>query len=104
VERIAAQLREAWAHHPTMDELRARAAERARTARADAEQAMAAAFAAVLADRHLPHVPTVEELTARIEAMYARTPSAQEIAERARQMIVEAVSARLLAMQPMQPA
>ena len=96
LERMAAQLREAWAQHPTMDELRARAAERARTARADAEQAMTTALAAILAERHLPHVPTVEELKTRLEAMYARTPSAHEIAERARQLIVEALSARLL--------
>ena len=98
LERMAAQLREAWAQHPTMDELKARAAERARVARADAEQAMTAAFATLLSERQLPNVPTVDELTARIEAMYARTPSAREIAERTHQMIVEALSARLLEM------
>ncbi len=84
VERIGADMREAWANTPTMDELR----ERARTARSDA--------IAMLADMHLPDVPTLEELRARARQMFAATPSLDDIVVRARELILEALTAELL--------
>ncbi len=87
-ERIGAQVREALAHHPRLDEIRRRAAE----ARASA--------AAALADVHLPHVPTFDEIRARAEQMYADTPSRDEIVARARELILEAVSAQLASPEP----
>jgi stearoyl-CoA desaturase (delta-9 desaturase) len=87
VDGIAAQVRDAWAHTPTFAAL----AERARTARAQAETA--------LAELHLPdlpHVPTLDELRARADQMYASTPSIDEIVQRAREIILQGVAARLL--------
>ena len=84
VERISAQVREALAHTPSLAELQ----ERARTARSQAE--------AMLAEMHLPALPSTEEVRRRAERMFAETPSVDAIAERARQVLVEAVCFRLL--------
>jgi stearoyl-CoA desaturase (delta-9 desaturase) len=51
----------------------------------------------VLASAHLPHLPTRAELAARARAMFARTPSVDDIVDRAYQMVLDAVSARLRA-------
>jgi stearoyl-CoA desaturase (delta-9 desaturase) len=83
-ERISAQLHDAWAHTPTLDELRTRA------------QAAGVSAAAVLAGLHLPHVPTVDELRHRAQEMFAHTPSLDEIVARARELILHDVSTRLL--------
>ncbi len=85
VERIGTQLREAFAHTPMMHELRTRA----RTARSDA--------AAMLAEMHLPHVPTTDELRERARQMFAATPSLDDIVVRARELIIEAITTELLA-------
>ena len=81
---IAAQLREGWAHNEhRLEELRARLT----ATRARAESA--------IAELHVPHVPTVEELRERAREMFATTPSLNEIAVRARELILQAVTARL---------
>jgi stearoyl-CoA desaturase (delta-9 desaturase) len=87
-ERIAAQVREAWTNTPTFEELRARA----RSAKADA--------VAMLADMHVPHVPTMEELRAQARQMFASTPSLDDIVARARELILEAVATELLVAAP----
>jgi stearoyl-CoA desaturase (delta-9 desaturase) len=51
----------------------------------------------VLAGAHLPHLPTRAELAARARAMFARTPSVDDIVDRAHRMVLDAVSARLRA-------
>ena len=84
IERLAAQAHEALAQTPSWTELRSRA----RTARSQAE--------AFLAELPLPHVPSAEEIRRYAEQRLARTPSLDEIALRARQILLEAVSARLL--------
>ncbi|HUF25713.1 MAG TPA: acyl-CoA desaturase [Gemmatimonadaceae bacterium] len=81
--RIAAQLREAWAQTPTLQEMRDRVA--AGHLRAEA----------LLADVHLPQLPTVAEVRARAEQMYASSPSMDEIVARARELIVQAISVEL---------
>ncbi len=48
----------------------------------------------------LPELPTVEELRARAMKMYADSPSLDEIAVRARELTIEAISAHLLEAQP----
>ena len=88
VERISAQVREAWAQTPTLEELR----QRARTAQSDA--------VAMLADMHLPHVPTADELRQRARQMFAATPSMDDIVTRARELIIEAVASELLLPSP----
>jgi stearoyl-CoA desaturase (delta-9 desaturase) len=51
----------------------------------------------VLANAHLPHLPTRAECAARARAMFARTPSVDDIVDRAYQLVLDAVSARLCA-------
>jgi stearoyl-CoA desaturase (delta-9 desaturase) len=51
----------------------------------------------VLANAHLPHLPTRTECAARARAMFARTPSVDEIVDRAYQLLLDAISTRLCA-------
>lgn len=83
-ERIAALIHEDLAQTPTWVELQARL----REARCHAE--------ALLAELHLPHVPSVEEIRHYAEQHFARTPSLDDIAARTRQILLEAISVRLL--------
>jgi stearoyl-CoA desaturase (Delta-9 desaturase) len=84
-ERMAAQLKEAWEHHPTWPEIQQRLA----AARAQA--------AARLATVQLPELPTADEIRRRAAEMF-RVPevSLDEVAERARELLIHAVSVRLL--------
>jgi stearoyl-CoA desaturase (delta-9 desaturase) len=84
VEQIAAQAREALAQTPSWAELQSHV----REARCHAE--------AFLAGLHLPHVPSVEEIRRYAEQRLARTPSIDDIARHTRQVLVEAISLRLL--------
>jgi stearoyl-CoA desaturase (delta-9 desaturase) len=49
----------------------------------------------VLANLHLPHLPTRQEILAQALAMYASTPSMEDIVDRAHVLILEAIGARL---------
>ena len=51
---------------------------------------------AALAQHPLPHLPSLEELRARAEAMFARTPSMDDIVARARELIQQAIPPQLL--------
>jgi stearoyl-CoA desaturase (delta-9 desaturase) len=84
IERIAAQTREALLHTPSWAELEAQI----RDARCQAE--------VLLADLHLPHVPSVDEIRHYAEQRLARTPSLDDIARRTRQILLESISVRLL--------
>ncbi len=118
-EAISSRIREAWAQRTNMAELRERAQlarqqaedwlahvhlpdvsmpdvsmpdvdalrERAANARAQAEM--------LLADLHLPELPTLEDVRRRAQERLAHSPSLDEIAERARQMVLEMVSTEL---------
>jgi stearoyl-CoA desaturase (delta-9 desaturase) len=85
IERMAAQLRDAWQNHPTWPEIQTRFAE----ARAQAVARWSTA--------HLPEVPTAEEMRRRAAEMF-RVPevSLDEVAERARQHLIHALSVRVL--------
>jgi stearoyl-CoA desaturase (Delta-9 desaturase) len=84
IERIAAQTHEALAHMPTWAELQSRG----QLARGHA--------AAFLAEIHLPHLPSVEEIRGYAEQRLARTVSLDEIVRRTRQILLEAIAVRLL--------
>lgn len=85
IEEIAARIRESWSEHsPDFEGLR----ERAHDARA--------AIEARLHEIHLPHLPTLDELKRHVAARFKLTPSLDEIATRARQLLIQAVSAELL--------
>jgi len=77
VERMARQLREAWDGTPSMEEVRA-AFSRTRDS-----------AAAHIRDLHLPELPSMEDIRARIREEYDDTPSIDEIAERAREILLE---------------
>jgi stearoyl-CoA desaturase (delta-9 desaturase) len=51
----------------------------------------------VLANTHLPHLPSRAEIGEKARAMFARTPSVDDIVDRAHQLLLDAVSARLRA-------
>ena len=61
------QAREAWTHKPHLD----------------------------MPDLHLPHLPSLDELKRRASEMALRTPSLDEVAQRARVILAEAVASRL---------
>jgi stearoyl-CoA desaturase (delta-9 desaturase) len=92
LEKIAARVRETLQQSPSLDELR----ERARAARSNA--------AAMLAELHLPHIPTVDELRRRAEQMYANSPSLDEVVEHAREIILQKIAQYLLADAGLEPA
>ena len=84
-EGIAAQVRASLEPTPYLDELIA-----------DFHAARAHALAR-LSELRLPHLPTLEEVRACAERTLADTPSLDQIAERARHLLLEAVCARLAA-------
>ena len=49
----------------------------------------------VLASLHLPHLPTRNEVLDRATAMFARTPSVDDIVDQAHALILDAIGARL---------
>jgi len=51
----------------------------------------------VLASLHLPHIPSREEFLREAKAMFARTRSLEEIADRAHELLLAAVGSRLAA-------
>jgi stearoyl-CoA desaturase (delta-9 desaturase) len=53
--------------------------------------------AEVLAGLHLPHLPTRQDILARGTAMFANTPSTEQIADRAHAFLLDAIGARLCA-------
>jgi stearoyl-CoA desaturase (delta-9 desaturase) len=90
VQQVVEQLRERW--DAELEEVRATA----RQAREDAELRLRELVDSI----HLPDLPSVEELRDRAERMYADSPSLDDIARRAREMTLEAISARLLGPSP----
>jgi stearoyl-CoA desaturase (Delta-9 desaturase) len=84
VERIAAQAHETLTNMPARTELRSPG----RAARSSVE--------ASLAEAHLPHMPSLEEIRAYAEQRLARTVSLDDIARRTRQILLEAIAVRLI--------
>ncbi|MEX0935713.1 MAG: acyl-CoA desaturase [Gemmatimonadota bacterium] len=94
IETIARDLREAWDQRPGLVELR----ERLQKTRDDAAagiQRRKEEFVTQLRDMHLPEIPSVEELRATIAKQYADSPSLDEIAERAQEILIEKLSHHL---------
>ena len=91
-EQLAQEIRSTLSSSPRWQEL----ATRIRTARAD--------LAGWAGQVHLPHLPTMEELRTRAEAMYARSPSMDDIVQRAREVLAERVSMHLLQLEGLAPA
>jgi stearoyl-CoA desaturase (delta-9 desaturase) len=89
VDRIARQVREAWASSPTFGDIM----EMARTARSQAEERLASVHLP-----QLPELPTVEDLRRRARKMWAKVPALplDEVADRAHRALLMAVSAEVL--------
>jgi stearoyl-CoA desaturase (Delta-9 desaturase) len=51
----------------------------------------------ILATLHLPQLPSRDDLMAEAKAMFARTPSVDEIVDRAHELVLESVRLRLIA-------
>jgi stearoyl-CoA desaturase (delta-9 desaturase) len=51
--------------------------------------------AEILSSAHLPHLPTRAEILEKARTMFARTPSVDDIVDRAYRLLLDAVSARL---------
>ncbi|HUG39204.1 MAG TPA: acyl-CoA desaturase [Longimicrobiales bacterium] len=97
IERMAAQVQAAWDQVPDLQEVR-----RDLTARYDSAMLRAGEareyLAARLAAVHLPNVPTMDEIRQRVQNSFAHVPevSVDDVAERTRQILLEALSIRLL--------
>ncbi len=59
---------------------------------------------AFLSELHFPELPTLEELRRRGEQMFAGAPSLHDVAERARQIVLERIAVALLEGQEPAPA
>jgi len=84
VEHLAVQAREALEHTPTWAELHSRA------------QVACSHAASLLAECHLPDMPSFEEVRRYAQVRLVRTSSLDVVAERTHQVLLELVSARLL--------
>ena len=93
-EAIASDLGAVWHQRPGLAELRARW-DRARGGASAQLRRGREDLKASLRELHLPEFPSAEELKGRIAAQYADSPSLDEIAERARELILDRVFLRL---------
>jgi stearoyl-CoA desaturase (delta-9 desaturase) len=85
VEQIAARVNNALAHLPNATDLRAKLADAQHRA------------ADVLAGLPVPHIPTREEVSAKAASMLARTPSIDDVIDRAHALLLEKVGQRVCA-------
>jgi hypothetical protein len=101
VEKIARDVEAAWLQRPGLEELRVRF----QHAREEASVSLHRSkdeLITQLRELHLPEIPSFEVIRRRIAERYAESPSLDEIAERAREILLEKV---LLILRPeFQPA
>lgn len=83
IDRIADQIRGTWAHRPSLEEIRA-----------------SAHVPSLEEIRASAHMPSLEEVRSRGRQMAQCTPSLEDVAERAREIMGELVLARLGGAQP----
>lgn len=96
-DRIAEEIRGAWAQAPGLADLRASLAQATPMddLRAAADRARDRARE-WLSEVQLPHVPTTDELRSRVQEMFAHAPSPDEVAERAREILLDRIAHGLL--------
>jgi stearoyl-CoA desaturase (delta-9 desaturase) len=88
VEKLARDLHATSEHRPALEALRA-AVLRTRESAASHIEKTREEIKAHLRELHFPGLPTVAELRSRLREQYAESPSLDEIAERAREIILE---------------
>ena len=89
-EALARELRAAWNQRPGLVELCGRW-QRTRDGAAAHLQKRREEVLAQLRELHLPELPSIDELRSRIAEQYSDSPSLDEIAERAREIILDKV-------------
>jgi stearoyl-CoA desaturase (Delta-9 desaturase) len=94
-EAIVRSVQEAYAASPSMDELRARIHEAQAAFAAQAAERFANVHMPQVNWPHLPAMPTMEDMRRKAGEMFVATPSLDQIAARAHQMVMEAVWGRL---------
>ncbi len=88
LDSISSEIRQRWEQMPDLDAFR----ERTRLAKAQARKRVEAYFS----EWQVPELPTFEELRERALESYAQSPSIDEIVDRARQILLEALCEQLL--------
>ena len=83
IAQRALRARDAWAQSHQLQDLRDRVA------------AGQARFEELVAELHLPHLPSAAEIRARAEALHATSPSMDEIVQRTRELIAQRVTLEL---------
>jgi stearoyl-CoA desaturase (delta-9 desaturase) len=90
VESIARDLQSTWQARPALAEFRVRF-DRTRVEAAQSFQRVRDEALAYLRDLHLPEIPSLSEIRGRIAAQYQDSSSLDEIAERAREILLERI-------------
>jgi stearoyl-CoA desaturase (Delta-9 desaturase) len=91
VEAIARSVQEAYQASPSMGDLKAAVAEAQHVFMAQAAERMANVHMPSIQWPQLPVVPSLEEVREKARAVFVATPSIDQIAQRAHQMLIEAV-------------
>jgi stearoyl-CoA desaturase (Delta-9 desaturase) len=94
IESIARELEAAWQERPALQELAARL----QRAREDATASLTRTRQEVLGhlrELHLPEIPSFDEIREQIAERYQDSPSLDEIAERAREILLESLCQHL---------
>jgi stearoyl-CoA desaturase (delta-9 desaturase) len=89
-DKIARDVEAAWLHRPGLEEMRVRF-QRARSEATHSIQRTKDELLAHLRDLHLPEIPSFDDIRRLIAERYADSPSIDEIAERAREILLENV-------------
>jgi stearoyl-CoA desaturase (delta-9 desaturase) len=95
IERAAAQLAASFNTERIAETVRAALDISHATALQDAFSATQQRATSLLESLHLPHLPSREEILLRARGMFAKTPSMEDIADRAHALLLEAIAARL---------
>src|SRR5262249_12779972 len=95
VERAAAQLAASFNSERIADAVRSALDISHVSALQDALSSTQQRAAHLLETVHLPHLPSRDEILTRARAMFAKTPSMEDIADRAHALLLEAIAARL---------
>jgi stearoyl-CoA desaturase (Delta-9 desaturase) len=97
IERAAAQLAASFNSERIADAMRSALDISHVSALQDALSSTQQRAAHLLETVHLPHLPSRDEILTRARAMFAKTPSMEDIADRAHALLLEAIAARLCA-------
>ena len=96
LDRIAREAQEAWGNWSDGPRDRWNGLQDGATRACERLEATRKQIAEQLPDLQVPSLPSMEEIKSRVEARYQETPSLDEIAERTREILLDAVAYKLL--------